>query len=302
MSDTIEAPVASVAAAASNYVETAIIGAGPVGIFQIFELGLLGIGAAIIDSLAQVGGQCTELSAWRCCWSSSATPWPRSRASTPAASRSASSRRRSISRRASSPRSPKQNPRIELSLSIGNRQETIRALRDYATDIALMGQPPSDFPVISQAVGEHPQVIITPLDHPLVGRRGLTKADLADASFIIREDGSGTRTVFEFFFDGVQVHRPHIKFEIGSNETIKQAVMAGLGLSLISAHTIEAELAAGRLAMLDVEGLPIVRQWYLVRRANWTPTPVGEAIWDFATAHAAEFMPVLAAAGELEPV
>ena len=195
----------------------------------------------------------------------------------------------------------KQNPRIELSLSIGNRQETIRALRDYATDIALMGQPPSDFQVISQAVGEHPQVIIAPLDHPLVGRRGLGKAELAAESFIVREDGSGTRIVFDYFFDGVQVHRPHIKFEIGSNETIKQAVMAGLGLSLISAHTIEAELSAGRLAVLHVEGLPIVRHWFLVRRANWTPTPVGEAIWDFAVAHAAEFMPDVAVAPALEP-
>ena len=195
----------------------------------------------------------------------------------------------------------KENPRIELSLTIGNRLETIRALRDYATDIALMGQPPTDFAVVSQAVGAHPQVIIAPLDHPLVGRRGLDKADLATQSFIIREDGSGTRTVFEYFFDGVQVHRPHIKFEIGSNETIKQAVMAGLGLSLISAHTIEAELAAGRLAVLDVKGLPIIRQWFLVRRANWTPTPVGEAIWDFATARAAEFMPTLISSTELEP-
>ena len=193
----------------------------------------------------------------------------------------------------------KQNPRIELSLSIGNRQETIRALRDYGTDIALMGQPPTDFSVVSQAIGAHPQVIIAPLDHPLVGRPGLSRADLAAESFIIREDGSGTRTVFDYFFDGG--NRPHIKFEIGSNETIKQAVMAGLGLSLISAHTIEAELATGRLAVLDVEGLPIVRQWYLVRRANWTPTPVGEAIWDFTTARAAEFMPALISSAALEP-
>ncbi|MCX8253231.1 HTH-type transcriptional regulator CbbR [Beijerinckiaceae bacterium RH AL1] len=186
----------------------------------------------------------------------------------------------------------KQNPRIELQLAIGNRQETIRALRDYGIDIALMGQPPTDFQVISQAIGAHPQVLVAPADHPLVGRRGLEKEDLAKESFIIREEGSGTRTVFDYFFDGGS--RPAIKFEIGSNETIKQAVMAGLGLSLISAHTIEAEVSAGRLAILDVKGLPIIRQWYLVRRANWTPTPVGEAIWDFAAAHAAEFMPHVA--------
>jgi DNA-binding transcriptional LysR family regulator len=195
----------------------------------------------------------------------------------------------------------KENPRIDLALSIGNRQETIKLLRDYAIDIALMGQPPADFPVISQVIGQHPQVVIAPLDHPLVGRRNIDKADLAEENFIVREDGSGTRRVFDYFFGGVAVRQPTIKFEIASNETIKQAVMAGLGLSLISAHTIDAEVAAGRLAVLDVKGLPIVRQWFLVRRANWTPTPVGEAIWDFATKHAADFMPGTAQVQELEP-
>ena len=194
------------------------------------------------------------------------------------------------------------NPRIELTLSVGNRQETITLLRDYVVDIALMGQPPTDFPVISQPIGKHPQVVVAPLDHPLVGRRGIEKAELANENFIVREAGSGTRSVFDFFFGDVVLRQPHIKFEMGSNETIKQAVMAGLGLSLISAHTIEMELAAGRLAVLDVVGLPIVRQWFLVRRANWTPSPVGEAIWDFAVAHAAEHMPDLALTPVLETV
>lgn len=194
------------------------------------------------------------------------------------------------------------NPRIELTLSVGNRQETITLLRDYVVDIALMGQPPTDFPVISQPIGKHPQVVVAPLDHPLVGRRGIEKAELANENFIVREAGSGTRSVFDFFFGDVVLRQPHIKFEMGSNETIKQAVMAGLGLSLLSAHTIEMELAAGRLAVLDVVGLPIVRQWFLVRRANWTPSPVGEAIWDFAVAHAAEHMPDLAITPVLESV
>ena len=186
----------------------------------------------------------------------------------------------------------KENPRIEVTLSIGNRQTTIRQLRDYAVDIALMGQPPADFAVTAQAIGEHPQVVIAPLDHPLVGRRAIDKAELAAESFIVREEGSGTRTMFDYLFNsGTTAPPPPIKFEIASNETIKQAVIAGLGLSLISGHTIEAEVAARRLALLDVVGLPILRQWFLVRRANWTPTPVGEAIWTFAERHAASFMP-----------
>ena len=185
----------------------------------------------------------------------------------------------------------KENPRIDLSLAGGNRQEIVKQLRDYAIDIVLMGQPPIDFPVISQAVGEHPQVIIAPPDHPLVGRRGLEKTDLVGEDFIIREEGSGTRNMFDVFFGDVAAGRPKIKFEIGSNETIKQAVIAGLGLSLISAHTIEAEVESRRVAMLDVKGMPIIRQWFVVRRANWTPTPVGEAFWEFACAQAAATMP-----------
>ena len=185
----------------------------------------------------------------------------------------------------------KENPKIDLSLSVGNRQETITQLRDYEIDIAVMGQPPTDFPVISEAIGPHPQVMIAPLDHPLVGRRDIDKSELVQESFIVREDGSGTRTIFDFFFGDVALRQPHIKFEIGSNETIKQAVMAGLGLSLISGHTVQAEVASGRLAVLDVKGLPIIRQWFLVRRANWSPTPLGEAMWEFTMKHAASFMP-----------
>jgi DNA-binding transcriptional LysR family regulator len=195
----------------------------------------------------------------------------------------------------------KENPNIELSLSIGNRQETITLLRDYEIDIAFMGSPPADFPVVSQPIGAHPQVVIAPLDHPLVGRKDIDKSELARESFIAREDGSGTRAIFDFFFGDIVVRQPHIKFEIGSNETIKQAVIAGLGLSLISAHTIEAEVATKKLAILDVKGLPIMRQWFLVRRANWSPTPVGTAMWDFATGHAAEVMPTTMALAEFEP-
>ena len=187
-----------------------------------------------------------------------------------------------------------ENPRIEFSLSIGNRQETIRQLRDYAIDVVLMGQPPSDFPVMAQAVGQHPQVVIASPSHPLVGRSGIPKSDLVGEDFILREEGSGTRTLFDAFFGDLASARPRVRLEIGSNETIKQAVVAGLGLSLISAHTVEVEVASGRLAVLDVAGLPLLRQWFLVRRENWTPTPVGEAFWAFAVAHAESLMPALA--------
>jgi DNA-binding transcriptional LysR family regulator len=103
--------------------------------------------------------------------------------------------------------------------------------------------------------------------HPLVRSRHVSKSELAKQKFIVREEGSGTRNIFEYFFNVEMIQTPKITVEIGSNETIKQAVMPGLGLSLISAHTIASEVAARRLVVLKVEGLPIVRQWFVVNRA-----------------------------------
>ena len=90
------------------------------------------------------------------------------------------------------------NPRIQFSLSVGNRQETIRQLRDFAVDIVIMGQPPTDPPVVSQVIGAHPQVIIAPPRHPLAQRRAIERAELVGEDFIIREEGSGTRSVLIF--------------------------------------------------------------------------------------------------------
>jgi DNA-binding transcriptional LysR family regulator len=185
----------------------------------------------------------------------------------------------------------KQNPRVEVSLTVGNRTDMIERLRDYSVDIALMGRPPLDFPVLSDVIGPHPQVVIAAPEHPLAARVGIDKTELTDESFIVREDGSGTRTVFDYFFAGIMVRKPRISIEIGSNETIKQAVMAGLGLALISAHTIEAEIESGRLIILDIKGLPIIRQWYLVRRADRPLRPVGQSLWDFTLAEGHKLLP-----------
>lgn len=188
----------------------------------------------------------------------------------------------------------RQNPRIELSISVGNRAEVVGWLRDYAIDIALMGRPPLDFPVRSEAFGPHPQVVIAAPDHVLAKRAGIEKTELGAESFIVREEGSGTRSVFDYFFDGVVVRPPRVHVEIGSNETIKQAVMAGLGLTLISAHTIEAEVADGRLAILDVIGLPIMRQWFAVHHGNRELSPPAHTMWDFIVREGRDFLPTIA--------
>jgi DNA-binding transcriptional LysR family regulator len=183
----------------------------------------------------------------------------------------------------------REKPRIEISIQVGNRAQITTALRDGAVDIALMGQPPLDFAVNGEIFGPHPQVVIAPPDHTLVGRSDIDKSELAGQSFIVREEGSGTRSMLEYFFGGI----PRVSVEIGSNETIKQAVMAGLGLTLISAHTIEAEVAEGRLAVLDIKGLPIIRQLFVVHRADRNLTPAVRAMWDYMIREGRSFLPAL---------
>jgi DNA-binding transcriptional LysR family regulator len=155
----------------------------------------------------------------------------------------------------------KEYPDIDMQLVIGNRAETIASLKNRDIDIALMGRPAKDVPVRASAFGDHPLVIIAPPDHPLAGARDISKERIAEEHFIIREPGSGTRISLEIFLGEVPGRIDDLGLEMDSNETIKQAVMAGLGIAFISAHTIAFEVEAGRLVILDVAGMPIRRQW-----------------------------------------
>jgi DNA-binding transcriptional LysR family regulator len=186
------------------------------------------------------------------------------------------------------------HPRVELRLSIGNRDETMAALKGFDIDVALTGRPPGDLPIDRTTIGPHPYVLVAPPFHRLAGKRGIRKAELAGEGFLFREEGSGSRSLFEYFIGDVPVDRRSLGIELGSNETIKQAVMAGLGISLISAHTIAAEVADGRLICLDVVGLPIVRQWYVIHRSDRELSPVARAFRDFVGDRCAHFLPRLA--------
>lgn len=189
----------------------------------------------------------------------------------------------------------KAHPGVEIDLVVGNRGATVEALRDYRVDLALMGRPPRDFAIAAEAFGPHPLVVIAAPDHRLAGRRGLTREELAEEPFLVREYGSGTRTVFEEFMTGLLIRRARIGIDSGSNETIKQTVMAGLGVALISGHTVASELADGRLVLLDVEGLPIRRDWFAVRRADKVLSPAGTAFWDFLLGEGAAWLPAVPA-------
>ena len=182
------------------------------------------------------------------------------------------------------------HPGVDIELVIGNRQDTIAAFRSGRLDVAVMGRPPEDVEVESALIGDHPQVIIAPPDHPLARRRAIPAQDISGETIVMREAGSGTRSAAERFL-ARHATKPRIGMEISSNETIKQAVMAGLGIAFISAHTIAAEIDDGRLVVLDVIGLPEIRQWYVVRPAAKRLMPAARALRDFLVAEGHRFLP-----------
>lgn len=184
-------------------------------------------------------------------------------------------------------------PEIEMKLLVGNRAETIERLRAHVLDIALMGRPPADIPVRASVFGDHPLVIVAPPGHLLTGERDIAKETLARETFLIRERGSGTRISLEIFMSDVAGWHEEPGLEMDSNETIKQAVMAGLGIAFISAHTVASELETGRLVMLDVADLPIRRQWFSVSRADRAMTPAMTAFQDYLLGKGATHLPVL---------
>jgi DNA-binding transcriptional LysR family regulator len=185
----------------------------------------------------------------------------------------------------------KRHPGVQVDLNVGNRADMVEALRNHALDTVLMGRPPREVPVRSLMFGEHPFVVIAPSDHPLADRRGIAKSELAAERFLIREPGSGTRMLLEIFFADVPGKLEDLGAEMGSNETIKQAVMAGLGIALISAHTIEQELQLRRLVILDVRGMPITRQWYSVCRMDRAISPAMQSFNAFLTREGAAYFP-----------
>ncbi|RJF86406.1 LysR family transcriptional regulator [Oleomonas cavernae] len=186
------------------------------------------------------------------------------------------------------------HPGISLRLTVGNRAEILKGLQHFAIDVAIMGRPPLELDVEAEVIGDHPHLIVAPPDHPLAGQRDIPARLLAEETFLVREPGSGTRGLMERFFAKMRIDPP-IAMQIDSNETIKQAVIACLGISFISGHTVGAELADGRMVALDVKGLPIVRQWYVVHLAQRRPVPAVRAIIDFLLERGGSFLPSIAA-------
>ena len=183
-------------------------------------------------------------------------------------------------------------PKLDCSFQIGNRDATIELRRSGDVEIALTGRPPRDLPVEKFPIGPHPYVLIAPPEHRLAAPSGLSAVDLAGEAFLFRDGLRHALAVRRF--PRRHANPPvQMGMELGSNETIKQAVMAGLGLALISAHTIAAEVASGGSSCLDVEDLPIMRQWFVVNRTDRALSPAARAFREFATQRGSMFLPTL---------
>ncbi len=171
-------------------------------------------------------------------------------------------------------------PDTTFSLDITNRKTLLGQLAHNETDLVIMGKPPDGLDLDATPFMENPLVIIAPAGHALAGKNKIPLSALRDESFVVRELDSGTRIAMGRFFDerGVQFKTG---MEMTSNSAIKHAVEAGLGLGIVSIHTLELELEAGRLVLLDVDGFPILRHWYLVTRKGKRLPPVAQAFFDF---------------------
>ncbi|WP_087644939.1 LysR family transcriptional regulator [Caballeronia choica] len=174
----------------------------------------------------------------------------------------------------------KRNTDVRLNLAVHNREELLHQLSDNLTDLAIMVRPPQDMDTENVSFAPHPYVIVAPPDHPLVGLADVPLEALAEEPFIVREKGSDTWNSMEEGFAG-RLPNLNIAMEITSTETIKQAVIAGMGISFLSAHTISMELQVGKLSVLDIAGFPVMLNWFVVHRNNKRLPPVALAFKQF---------------------
>jgi DNA-binding transcriptional LysR family regulator len=180
-------------------------------------------------------------------------------------------------------------PQLEIRLAVNNRNSVIEQLVANEVDLAIMGRSPESLDTIAEPFAQNPHVIIAAPSHRLAGVHRVPVEMLAGESFIVREPGSGTRQAMQQFFDELHVIC-NVGMEMASNETIKQAVMAGMGVSFISRNTIELELQTQRLVVLEVRGTPIIRHWHVAHLAKKRLSPTASAFKQFVLTYGRQLL------------
>ena len=169
---------------------------------------------------------------------------------------------------------------VTVQLTVDNREEVLHRLGENTIDLAVLLRPPEHPEMVAEAFAPQPHVIIAAPEHRLARKRHVSLQELAHEAFIVRERGSDTRLAMEELLAEFRV-KFNVTMEIKSTETIKQAVIAGMGVSFLSAHTIGLELELGRLSVLDVEGFPVMRKWHIVHHKNKRLPAVAAAFKEF---------------------
>lgn len=171
------------------------------------------------------------------------------------------------------------HPDIDIALEVQNRDGVVARLLENRDDLYIMSMPPAHIDVERHAFLPNPLVVIAPENHPLAGTPAIPLAALAGERFLLREQGSGTRLACDAFF-AQQGFAPNVRLELGSNEAIKQAVAGGLGLSVVSRHALAAHLAEDQLTVLDVQGFPVLSNWWTLYPRGKRLSPVAQVFLD----------------------
>lgn len=184
----------------------------------------------------------------------------------------------------------KEHPGVDARLEVGsNREQMVSLLQSKEIDIAIMGRPPKELSTRAEPFAAHPSVFVAHPDHPLAKAGHVPVAALAPWPLISREPGSGTRRAMELFLRDHQCE-PRVTMQMSSNETIKQAVMANMGVSFLSLHTVGLEVRNGLLAVLDIDQTPVMRTWNVVHLQSKVLSPVAEAFRYFLLERAEQFL------------
>lgn len=173
------------------------------------------------------------------------------------------------------------HPGIDVALKVSNRDRIMERINNDEDDLYIVGAVPDDSDIVAYPFAPNPLVVVAPREHPLVGKKNIKLAELAEYQFVGREPGSGTRDAVSRVFKEHGV-MPTVKMELGSNEAIKHAVVAGLGLAVMSLHSLSLDGPDGPMALLDVDGFPIVRQWYIVHPKGKELSLVAQAFLEYA--------------------
>jgi LysR family transcriptional regulator, low CO2-responsive transcriptional regulator len=170
-----------------------------------------------------------------------------------------------------------EHPGIDIRLQVSNnREQIVTLMQEGDIELAIMGRPPEGWPNRAEPFAMHPHVLVTSVEHRFTRMEAVPASALSGEGFIVREPRSGTRAAFDEYMRAHQL-TPRVVMQMSSNEAIKQAVMAGMGVSLLSLHTLGLELGHGLIAAPETEGLPIMRRWHVVNNSNKALSPAAEA-------------------------